>query len=113
MHYKVWVDIAFLFLNFNGASTEEEQFHPATLNNWCNYLSTLGLKLTDVSKRGPRGWTVVDSKGCYVVLIPLESLGGNLVEFTRAILLTEQTFSRVLFQLIWKFLLSLSIATIK
>ena len=42
MPSKMWDEITYPFLNFNGA----------TLYNGCNYLSMLGLKLNHVSKRG-------------------------------------------------------------
>ena len=47
---KVWDEITYPFLNFNGATVEVLQFLP-TLYNGCNYLSMLGLKLIHVSKR--------------------------------------------------------------
>ena len=46
MPSKVRGEITYPFPNFNG------QVHP-TLYNGCNYLSMLGLKLNNVSKRGP------------------------------------------------------------
>ena len=45
MANKVWDEITYPFLNFNGATS------PAVYNG-CNYLSMLGLKLNHVSKRG-------------------------------------------------------------
>ena len=45
IHYKVWGEITYPCLNFNGATV-------VTLNWACDYLSMLGLKLNHVSKRG-------------------------------------------------------------
>ena len=49
--YKVWDEITYSFLNFNGG-TFEVKFYP-TLYWACDYLSMLGLKLIHVSKSGP------------------------------------------------------------
>ena len=64
IHYKVWDEITYPFLNFDGANYlsipklrslgMDKYFHP-TLYNGCDYLPVLGLKLNHVGKRGPRG----------------------------------------------------------
>ena len=55
IHYKVWDEITYPFLNFNGAAVGmscslgmDKLFHP-TLYRACDYLSKLGLKLNHVS----------------------------------------------------------------
>ena len=58
---KVWYKITYPFPNVNAATVQplkfknlrmNEQFHP-THYDGCIYLSMLGLKLIDVSERGP------------------------------------------------------------
>ena len=48
---KVWDEITYTFSNLNGYTVEVFEW----ISNFTphNYLSTLGLKLTHVSKRGP------------------------------------------------------------
>ena len=57
IHCKVWDEITYPFLNFNGCNHRslgmDKLFH-LTLYQACNYLSMHGLKLNHVSKRGPR-----------------------------------------------------------
>ena len=60
MPRKAWDEIIYPFKNFDGCTIDVlewiSNFHP-TLNNGCDYLSMLGLKLNHVSKRGPR-WCI-------------------------------------------------------
>ena len=62
VHYKVWDEITYPFLNFNGCTVEvcnrwnlwmAKRFHLAFY--WtCDYLSMLGFRLNHVSERVPR-----------------------------------------------------------
>ena len=53
---KVWHEITYPSPNYNGATVDVwERVHDATLNNGCNYLSMMGLKLIHVSKIDPSG----------------------------------------------------------
>ena len=55
IHYKMWNEITYPFLHFNGGTVEvqgmDKWCHP-TLYCACDYSSMLELKLTHVSKRG-------------------------------------------------------------
>ena len=54
IHYKLWDEITYPLLNFNGTSLGMNKwFHP-TFYWACDYLSMLGLKLNHISKRGPK-----------------------------------------------------------
>ena len=68
IHYKLWDEITYPFLNFNGATVEVLEW----INNiiphittGCNYLSMLGLKLNHVSKSGH--WWLIE----IMALVPL------------------------------------------
>ena len=56
MPSKMWDEITYSYPNFNGCTVEvwelDKWFHLTLYNTW-NYLSMLGLKLIQVSKRGP------------------------------------------------------------
>ena len=51
MSSNAWDEIAYPFLNFNGCTGMDKQFHPIFYMD--AYLSMLGLKLVHVSKKGP------------------------------------------------------------
>ena len=61
----MWNQIAYSFLNFNGATVEVQEwvnnFIPYFIEAWDN-LSMLGLKVIRVSKRGP--WSSHYEVGC-------------------------------------------------
>ena len=64
IRYKVWDEITYPFLNFNGV------FHPI-LYKVCNYLSMLGLKLNHVSKRGPSIFNKLNLTTSYTLIVLL------------------------------------------
>ena len=59
MPRKVWDEITYPFLNFDGLGMGEK-FHPI-LYNGCDYISILGLQLFHVSKRGPKRRIILSS----------------------------------------------------
>ena len=55
IHYKVWDEIIYPFLNCNGATVEVEEWISNFIPHFtgaCDYLSMLGFKLNHVSKSG-------------------------------------------------------------
>ena len=55
IHYKVWGEITYPFLNFNGAIVEVQEQVSNFIHTLqaCNYLSMLGLKLNHINKIRP------------------------------------------------------------
>ena len=85
MPSKVWDEITYPFLNFNGATVEVKEwisnFIPH-INNGCtgNYFSMLGLKLNHVSKRGHSCMTYQYSGLLSLTAWAFQATCGNLTD---------------------------------
>ena len=72
---KVWDEITYPFLNFNGSTIEVKEWISNCISHYnrCNYLSMLGLKLNHISKRGQlyvffctaAFWVIQSTKHCF------------------------------------------------